>query len=479
MQEAFPVTNPNYELHITALDYTLFKVVKASGLPKRKLGMSEFNQWQIPRLAAEYLLKCDGRTTHADISKTLRAPFRIAIDRAVEHLTAQTGVITFNDTPTSTQPGLFATGSFDSFAPLHISVEITETCNFLCDHCYVSASPWKVGKREFEDTTTLFDSLRKHGVKVLEITGGECTTHPQFKEILADAAERFHLVAIITNGFILGTRQSLADWVGSFDNVCVQVSIDGLRDFHDRFRQKSGAFNAACHAVRRLKERDVIVRVAMSVTPENVGEVEGVFLLAKELGADAFSLAPVTTFGRAQELGMCADMEFHIQHLIAQALAPYANDPLFDANRLSAESFKRTKEINCGAGWRTFALNGVSGEVRSCLFLADSKKFGSVDRDEYDDIFTNPYMTMFRNAPSPSPSLDTCRTCRFLPTCNGCFAKAFRVSETEYPTCPWRQKYFPGMSLSLATDQLVQIGSPFGTMASQSSTLLHLDSGRH
>jgi hypothetical protein len=67
MQEAFPITNPNYELHVTALDCTLFKVVRASGLPRRQLGMSEFNQWQIPRLAAEYLQKCDGKTNHGDI----------------------------------------------------------------------------------------------------------------------------------------------------------------------------------------------------------------------------------------------------------------------------------------------------------------------------------------------------------------------------------------------------------------------------
>jgi len=55
---------------------------------------------------------------------------------------------------------------------------------------------------------------------------------------------------------------------------------------------------------------------------------------------------------------------------------------------------------NCGAGWKTFALNGATGEVRSRLFLADSKKFGSVDRDAYGNIFRSEYMVMFRNAPS-------------------------------------------------------------------------------
>lgn len=460
MRGSFPVTNPNYELHVTALDSTLFKAVRGHRLPKRHLGMSLYQQWQIPRLAAEYLLRCDGKTSHDDLADALGFPFRLAVDRAAEHLAAETGVISFREAASETPPALFATGRFDSFAPMHMSVEITETCNFVCEHCYVSASPWKLGRREFQDTTKLFESLRDHGVKVLEITGGECTTHPQFKEILADAAQRFHLVAIMTNGFLLGTRPDLGEFVGSFDNVCVQVSIDGLRDFHDEFRKKPGAFDAACQGIRHLKQYGVMVRVAMSVTMQNLDQIEGVFLIAKALGADAFSIAPITSFGRAGELGMCADVEFHMQHRISEALAPYSQDPLFYANRLAVESNKQMKQINCGAGWRSFALNGTSGEVRSCLFLADSKKFGSVDHDDYDSIFASPYMTMFRNAPSPSPDLDTCSSCRFLPTCNGCFAKAFRVSETEYPKCPWREKYFPGMLLSHAPQQLVQITSP-------------------
>jgi hypothetical protein len=56
-------------------------------------------------------------------------------------------------------------------------------------------------------------------------------------------------------------------------------------------------------------------------------------------------------------------------------------------------------------------------------------------------------MSMFRLASSPSPDLETCKSCDYIATCNGCFAKAFRVSEVEYPDCPWRHEYFPGMDL--------------------------------
>lgn len=447
--DKYPILMSNYELHVTSSDCTLMYVKKKADLPRNRLGMSEYQQWTLPRLAAEYLLRCNGQTSHVDICKSLDAPFTIVMDRIASSLESVAGVLSFGREQSVSQPGLFSTGSFDSLAPLHISVEITDTCNFMCEHCYVSASPSKLSKRNHHPMVHLLDDMRDSGVKVIELTGGECTTHPQFKEILARASRNFHLVAVVTNGFLLGRRDGLAEYVASFDNVCVQISIDGMRDFHDKFRQKAGAFDAACAAIPPLKERGTVVRIAMTVTEENIDQVEDVFLLAKKLGVDAFAAAPVTNFGRGEKYAMCPDSDRNVQRALSEVLAPYASDPLFDANRFSIEHQQKTKQINCGAGWRSFGLNGSTGELRSCLYLTDSKKFGSVDKTGFADIFRDPEMEMFKNAPSPSASLESCRSCEYIDQCKGCFAKAFEVSESVYPECPWRAKWFPGMTMSL------------------------------
>lgn len=222
-----------------------------------------------------------------------------------------------------------------------------------------------------------------------------------------------------------------------------------MKDFHDDFRKMPGSFDAACEAVRTLKKCGTIVRIAMSVTPDNINQVRDVFYLCKQLGADAFATGIITSFGRGSKFGMCAEKDHKLQHHLSEILAPFHDDPLFDSTKFTLEHMKKTKEINCGAGWRSFGLNGVTGEVRSCLFLADSKKFGSVDKQPFGEIFKSEYMQMFRNAPSPSRELETCKSCKYIVTCQGCFAKAFRVSETDYPECPWRKKYFPEMQLSV------------------------------
>jgi radical SAM protein with 4Fe4S-binding SPASM domain len=457
--ESYPCPLPHHALHVTARDSFLYRTRRAKeAVDKAHFGFEEFKQWHVPPLTARYLARCDGRTTHGEIARELGEGVphlgELLANQVAQVLVEDIGAIEMRDRPIEGPPAMKVTGGFDSFAPSHISFEITDTCNFRCDHCYVSASPEKHGRKNGAETMAMLDRLAEHGVRVVELTGGECTTHPEFKEILHHASEAFLLVGVITNGYLLGRRADLAEFVAQHANVMVQVSLDGLRDFHDRFRGMEGSFDMACEAIRRLRARGTFVRLAMSVSSDNLDHVEGVFLLARELGVNVFSVAPVTTFGRGAGLMGCPEMEFHVMHRLNEILAPYADDPLFEALRRERAGSADRHEINCGAGWRSFALNS-DGRVRSCLYLVDSKKFGNLDTEDYDEIFRRKEMHMFRNAPSPGgaecqgPQPDGSERCRYLPVCTGCFAKALRVSETDYPQCPWRAKWFPGMKLAL------------------------------
>src|SRR6185436_16690425 len=111
------------------------------------------------------------------------------------------------------------------FSPTHISFEIADTCNFRCQHCYVSASPEKHGRKDGDRTIEMLEQLARNGVRVIELTGGECTTHPEFRQILDLASRRFQLVAIISNGFLMGRRPDLAHFIADRGNVVVQISI--------------------------------------------------------------------------------------------------------------------------------------------------------------------------------------------------------------------------------------------------------------
>lgn len=124
-----------------------------------------------------------------------------------------TEVVEFLHAPVLEPKNVTVTGGSDGFYPVHATFEIIETCNFSCDHCYYSSDPSKTGKIDFVDAIKVMDKLQENGVRVIELTGGECTIHSHFLEILSAAAERFDMVAIITNGYRIGTNEKFAERV--------------------------------------------------------------------------------------------------------------------------------------------------------------------------------------------------------------------------------------------------------------------------
>jgi len=62
----------------------------------------------------------------------------------------------------------------------------------------------------------------------------------------------------------------------------VGVSLDGLREVHDRFRGKKGAFKDAMQGIRNCQEQRLKVGLRFTLNRMNVEEVPGVFDLLEE-----------------------------------------------------------------------------------------------------------------------------------------------------------------------------------------------------
>lgn len=440
IENLYPVVGENFELHLTGDKCTLFYIIKSNNKEITKLGLKEFKQWTISPMLAKYLILCDGIRTHKEIRDILSLPFSFIVDQSINNLIKITEVIELKQDKKQERKCIITTGSFESYNPIHIAMEITDYCNFRCKHCYVCASPKKLTKRDLKNTIELMNLLYDNGVKVIELTGGECTTHPDFKEILQYASKKFVLVSIITNGYIIGGNEKLAEYISSFSNVAVQISIDGLEEYHDDFRNVAGSFKRAVKAIKYLKKYGTIVRVATTTTEQNIEEIEELFKILKKLNIDSWAVSTVSSFGRGRCLN-CNNKEISLNEKLIKVLGKYADDKMFKANKISSIERIKNKEINCGAGWRSFALNGATGNVRICLLLNETAIIGNVDKDNYMDIFNKAKLDIFRKTPSPSINSDTCKLCKYKDICNGCIAKAFETAKNINKDCNWMKKY--------------------------------------
>jgi radical SAM protein with 4Fe4S-binding SPASM domain len=399
----------------------------------------------------DYLSLLDGTRDEDEVAATFADSYgplfgTIYGERALRWAKRNARIVERFEEPLGSRRAPRVTGSADTFYPMHATFEIIETCNFACDHCYYSSSPSKTGRISKDDAIAVMDRLRANGTRIIELTGGECTIHPDFPEILEHASQTFDLVAIISNGYRIGTSDRIAEVVCSIPNVAVQISVDAMRERHDTFRKHRAAFDAAVTAIERLVAAGVPVRMASSISAENLDQVEELYQLGKTLGASRHSFAPVAPIGRGCNVSDTSSGSQEVAAQIDAILAPHQSDPsLHNYAELpdAAESYEPPR--NCGAGWRTFTVD-YNAEVRACNYSRDSKKFGNLLEEEYSDVFGQQASFYFHNAPSPGGR--DCVGCDYYTHCRGCFVKAFLVSETEYPECPWRAHWFPDMPLS-------------------------------
>jgi radical SAM protein with 4Fe4S-binding SPASM domain len=351
------------------------------------------------------------------------------------------------------------TGSESAFFPTHATLEIIETCNMTCEHCYYSSSPQLKGRMGLGEAKQMMDRLAAHGVRVVELTGGECTIHPDFLEILDYACQRFDLVAVLTNGYRLGTNARLREGICAKTNLMVQISLDAVGPRHDAFRKHPRAYEAAIAAIRHVVSAGLICRVASSIVEENLDQVDDLYEVVRALGVEKHTFAAVAPHGRGCNTteGVAAA---ELTRQLSARLAKYSRDPRLRDTPVQSEHGAGELPHNCGAGSRTFAID-QKGDVRACNFSRDSKKFGNVLRDDFAVLFGQQANFFFANAPSPGGR--DCAGCDYYDHCRGCFVKAFMVSETTFPECPWRKHWFPGMSLKLDAPELREASSQAST----------------
>ena len=332
---------------------------------------------------------------------------------------------------------------------------ITDECDQRCKHCYIYS-----GKNTHIPQTMSRENLRQVFANCLNfcetfgrtpyfyITGGDPILHRNFWELLETFSSQQIGFSILGNPFHID------------DEVCgrlkalgcekYQVSLDGLRETHDKFR-KPGSFDAALNAVPIINNAGICSVIMSTVSGMNIHEIPAVIDAAVECGAEVFSCARYCptrsgeTNGISPEeyrefLGVC-DEKF--RHYESQGVRTYFDrkDHLwtlydYEAGRftipLDAKKGMIYGGCNCGNAHITIL---PTGDVYACRRVRDSR-VGNALTDKLSDLWLNE-MESYREY----DKFTKCSRCELLPYCRGCPAVAMGTHGNFYaedPQC-WRK----------------------------------------
>lgn len=328
-----------------------------------------------------------------------------------------------------------------------IQWHITDTCDQRCKHCYIFAEgalpvrtmPYDTCENVVGQIEGLCQQLGME--PYVYLTGGDPILHPDFWRIMGLLCERGMRIAIMGNPFHL--TPEVCSRMRELGCVKYQLSLDGLRATHDKFR-KPGSFDATFAAIPVIQGAGMWANVMTTVSSANAAELPDLIDLVADLGVDVYA------FGRyCPTSGQRAD-EFHMGPRAYRELLVECQRRMAAQRQRGARTFFYKKDhlwklleweqgtlvipegadphafhdgCHCGRGHLTILPTGV---VYACRRM--ESPVGDVTHESLVSIYYGERMDAYRDI----GRFEKCVDCPLHGWCRGCPAVAFGYTGNRY-----------------------------------------------
>ncbi len=170
-------------------------------------------------------------------------------------------------------------------------------CNLTCRHCYsISADKDFPGELSTQEVYGVMDDLKAFGVPVLILSGGEPLLRPDIYDIATRAKQLGFYVGLSSNGTLIDAANIGRIAEVGFDYV--GISLDGIKDTHDKFRRMVGAYERSLNAIRLARDAGIKVGVRFTLTQHNEHDLPALLELMERENIDKFYLSHLNYAGR-------------------------------------------------------------------------------------------------------------------------------------------------------------------------------------
>ena len=338
-------------------------------------------------------------------------------------------------------------------------------CNLTCKHCYsISTDVDFAGELSGAEVNAVMDDLKAFRVPVLILSGGEPLLRADIFEIAARAKAMGFYTGLSTNGTLIDAPMAKRIAATGFDYV--GISLDGLRETHDRFRRKAGAFDASLAALRLCRDEGVKVGLRFTVAAENAADLPALLALAEAERIDKFYLSHLNYAGRGNK-NRGDDAHFQVTRRIMDGFY----DACWDYHRRGLEKEFVTGNNDADGPWllhwvrRRFPERAAHVQAKleewggnaSGVNVANIDNLGNVHPDtmwwDYNlgNVRERPFSAIWADTSDPLMAglkrrpravKGRCAACRYLAICGG----NTRVRAMQLTGDPWEED--PGCYLT-------------------------------
>ncbi|NOY91979.1 MAG: radical SAM protein [Deltaproteobacteria bacterium] len=328
--------------------------------------------------------------------------------------------------------------------------EITGACNLRCVHCENRSGEAHADELSLARMLEVADELSAAGCRMVDLTGGEPLMRRGWQTLCRRLRELGLRVALVSNGLLLD-GDAISEAVDAGVEL-FSISIDGLREVHDRTRvwprvvaDAPSPFELAMAAIDRLAGRRPL-RVITQLNRQNVHQLPSLWQLLGEHGVERWQLQLAVPEGRLldldepyvldpQELPAIADFILETRALERAPFIDVSNTlGYFSEHELSLR--RRTTGpalwLGCQGGIRSVAIT-YTGKVRGCSAMPAAFDAGDLHTQSFEEIWRDADRFGFSTRFDASQLTGACASCEAGNVCRaGCTAMAFCVGGSIY-----------------------------------------------
>jgi heme b synthase len=181
--------------------------------------------------------------------------------------------------------------------------ETTAGCNLECIHCRRLDVAREMMKDDLttDESFRLLDQIAETGKSIVILSGGEPLIRPDIFKIAAYGSNIGLTMAMGSNGTLI--NEDMAERIKASGIQRVSISIDGANAAtHDSFRKHAGSFDATMGGLKNLVKAGVGFQINCSIANHNVTQVQDIYQLALDMGAEAFHIFMLVPVGCGLEI---------------------------------------------------------------------------------------------------------------------------------------------------------------------------------
>ena len=279
-------------------------------------------------------------------------------------------------------------------------IEMTEKCNEHCRHCGSHCGDYSEAEPLSGDEIRAFLCQIKEDFPIdklqLCITGGEPLLRRDFFEIMAFARDLGYGWGMTSNGTLITPETARRLYKTGMRTV--SVSVDGMKENHEWFRQAK-SYEATLDGVRNLlKYPFEHVQITTVVYKKNIGEMEEMYRFFSGLGIRSWRLINIEPMGRALEepdLLLGAEEYRKLFSFIREKRFAGPMEVVYGCSHFLGIDYERELRpwyFLCNAGVYTASLT-AGGNFVSCLDLPRRLELveGNVRTDRFKDVWEKRY----------------------------------------------------------------------------------------